>query len=160
MSSCIFLVEKLPIRRSFAYTRNNRRRINELRLVKTIEIETYKSYCNATPGGGSSGPPTLLLLHLCVLGCLCKRDEPNRTTTNGLTADWRHMGRGRMSLSWLIQEREIWCTHGTSCFRTSCFKTSGFKTFGFKTSETTGLKNVSFTKRQVFEMSGCKKTSS
>jgi hypothetical protein len=31
--------------------------------------------------------------------------------------------------------------------------------FGFKTSETSGLQNDSFTKRQVFKTSGCKKTS-
>ncbi len=34
------------------------------------------------------------------------------------------------------------------------FKTSGFKTSGFKTSETSGLQNVSFSKRQVYKMSG------
>jgi hypothetical protein len=34
------------------------------------------------------------------------------------------------------------------------FKTSGFKTSGFKTSETPGLQNVRFTKRQVYKMSG------
>jgi hypothetical protein len=33
-------------------------------------------------------------------------------------------------------------------------KTSGFKTSGFKTSETSGLQNVKFTKRQVYKMSG------
>jgi hypothetical protein len=33
------------------------------------------------------------------------------------------------------------------------FKTSGFKTSGFKTSETSGLQNVSFTKRQVYKTS-------
>ena len=38
----------------------------------------------------------------------------------------------------------FWYTH----------KTSGFKTSGFKTSETSGLQNVSFTKRQVYKMSG------
>jgi hypothetical protein len=38
--------------------------------------------------------------------------------------------------------------------KTSGFKTSGFKTSGFKTSETSGLQNVSFTKRQVYKMSG------
>jgi hypothetical protein len=38
-------------------------------------------------------------------------------------------------------------------------KTSGFKTSGFKTSETSGLQNVRFTKRQVFKTSCCKKTS-
>ncbi len=43
----------------------------------------------------------------------------------------------------------IWYTH-----KTSGFKTSGFKTSGFKTSETPGLHNVSFTKRQVYKMSG------
>jgi hypothetical protein len=37
------------------------------------------------------------------------------------------------------------------------FKTSGFKMSGFKTSETSGLQNVRFTKRQVFKTSGCKK---
>jgi hypothetical protein len=37
-----------------------------------------------------------------------------------------------------------WYTHKTSCFKTS----------GFKTSETSGLQNVSFTKRQVYKMSG------
>ncbi len=42
-----------------------------------------------------------------------------------------------------------WYTH-----KTSGFKTSGFKTSGFKTSETSGLQNVSFTKRQVNKMSG------
>jgi hypothetical protein len=31
---------------------------------------------------------------------------------------------------------------------------SGFKTSGFKTSETSGLQNVRFTKRQVYKMSG------
>jgi hypothetical protein len=31
---------------------------------------------------------------------------------------------------------------------------SGFKTSGFKTSETAGLQNVRFTKRQVYKMSG------
>jgi hypothetical protein len=36
----------------------------------------------------------------------------------------------------------------------SGFKTSGFKTSSFKTSETSGLQNVSFTKRQVYKMSG------
>jgi hypothetical protein len=36
----------------------------------------------------------------------------------------------------------------------SGFKTSGFKTSGFKTSETSGLQNVRFTKRQVYKMSG------
>jgi hypothetical protein len=36
----------------------------------------------------------------------------------------------------------------------SGFKTSGFKTSGFKTSETSGLQNVSFTKRQLYKMSG------
>ncbi len=45
-------------------------------------------------------------------------------------------------------------THKTSGFKTSGFKTSGFKTSGFKTSETSGLLNVSFTKRQVYKMSG------
>ncbi len=64
----------------------------------------------------------------------------------------------------------FWYTH-----KTSGFKTSGFKTSGFKTSETSGLQNVRFTKRQlyktsglqnvrftkgqVFKTSGCKKTS-
>jgi hypothetical protein len=38
--------------------------------------------------------------------------------------------------------------------KTSGFKTSGFKTSGFKTSETLGLQNVRFTKRQVYKMSG------
>jgi hypothetical protein len=38
--------------------------------------------------------------------------------------------------------------------KTSGFKTSGFKTSGFKTSETSGLQNVRFTKRQVYNMSG------
>jgi hypothetical protein len=38
--------------------------------------------------------------------------------------------------------------------KTSGFKTSGFKTSGFKTSETSGLKNIRFTKRQVYKMSG------
>jgi hypothetical protein len=38
--------------------------------------------------------------------------------------------------------------------KTSGFKTSGFKTSGFKTSETSGLQNVSLTKRQVSKMSG------
>jgi hypothetical protein len=38
--------------------------------------------------------------------------------------------------------------------KTSGFKTSGFKTSGFITSETSGLQNVSFTKRQVYKMSG------
>jgi hypothetical protein len=38
--------------------------------------------------------------------------------------------------------------------KTSGFKTSGFKTSGFKTSETSGLQNVRFTKRQVYKMSG------
>ena len=33
-------------------------------------------------------------------------------------------------------------------------KTSGFKTSGFITSETSGLQNVRFTKRQVYKMSG------
>jgi hypothetical protein len=33
-------------------------------------------------------------------------------------------------------------------------KTSGFKTSGFKTSETSGLQNVRFTKRQVYQTSG------
>ncbi len=42
-----------------------------------------------------------------------------------------------------------WYTH-----KTSGFKTSGFKTSSFKTSETSGLQNVSFTKRQVYKMSG------
>ncbi len=37
--------------------------------------------------------------------------------------------------------------------KTSGFKTSGFKTSGFKTSETSGLQNVRFTKRQVYKMS-------
>jgi hypothetical protein len=32
-------------------------------------------------------------------------------------------------------------------------KASGFKTSGFKTSETSGLQNVRFTKRQVYKMS-------
>ncbi len=36
----------------------------------------------------------------------------------------------------------------------SGFKTSGFKTSGFKTSETSGLQNVWFTKRQVYKTSG------
>jgi hypothetical protein len=38
--------------------------------------------------------------------------------------------------------------------KTSGFKTSSFKTSGFKTSETSGLQNVRFTKRQVYKMSG------
>ena len=38
--------------------------------------------------------------------------------------------------------------------KTSGFKTSGFKTFGFKTSETSGLQNVRFAKRQVYKTSG------
>ncbi len=38
--------------------------------------------------------------------------------------------------------------------KTSGFKTSGFKTSGFKTSETLGLQNIRFTKRQVYKMSG------
>jgi hypothetical protein len=38
--------------------------------------------------------------------------------------------------------------------KTSVFKTSGFKTSGFKMSETSGLQNVRFTKRQVYKMSG------
>jgi hypothetical protein len=42
-----------------------------------------------------------------------------------------------------------WYTH-----KTSGFKTSGFETSGFKTSETSGLQNVRFTKRQVYKMSG------
>jgi hypothetical protein len=33
-------------------------------------------------------------------------------------------------------------------------KTSGFKTSGFKTSETSGLQNVRFTRRQVYKTSG------
>jgi hypothetical protein len=39
-------------------------------------------------------------------------------------------------------------------YKTSGFKTSGFQTSGFKTSETSGLQNVSFAKRQVYKMSG------
>jgi hypothetical protein len=42
-----------------------------------------------------------------------------------------------------------WYTH-----KTSGFKTSGFKTSGFKTSETSGIQNVRFTKRQVYKTSG------
>jgi hypothetical protein len=72
-------------------------------------------------------------------------------------------------LSSLTQAIDIkkpeWYTH-----KTSGFKLLGFKTSGFKTSETSGLQNVRFTKRQVlqnvrftkrqvFKMSGCKKTS-
>ncbi len=38
--------------------------------------------------------------------------------------------------------------------KTSGFKTSGFTTSGFKTSETSGLQNVRFTKRQVYKMPG------
>jgi hypothetical protein len=45
-------------------------------------------------------------------------------------------------------------THKTSDFKTSGFKTSGFITSGFKTSETSGLQNVRFTKRQVYKTSG------
>jgi hypothetical protein len=37
------------------------------------------------------------------------------------------------------------------------FQNVSFKTSGFKTSETSGLQNVSFTKRQVHKTSGCKK---
>ncbi len=43
----------------------------------------------------------------------------------------------------------FWYTH-----KTSGFKTSGFKTSGFKTSETSGLQNAKFTKRQVYKTSG------
>ncbi len=39
-------------------------------------------------------------------------------------------------------------------------KTSGFKTSGFKMSETPGLQNVRFTKRQVYKMSGLQKVRS
>jgi hypothetical protein len=38
--------------------------------------------------------------------------------------------------------------------KTSGFKTSSIKTSGFKTSEMSGLQNVSFTKCQVYKMSG------
>jgi hypothetical protein len=44
--------------------------------------------------------------------------------------------------------------NGGYTHKTSGFKTSGFKTSGFKTSETSGLQNVRFTKRQVYKMSG------
>jgi hypothetical protein len=40
------------------------------------------------------------------------------------------------------------------CFEQYTYKTSGFKTSGFNTSETSGLQNVRFTKRQVYKMSG------
>ncbi len=39
-------------------------------------------------------------------------------------------------------------------------KTSGFKTSGFKTSETSGLQNVRFTKRQAYKMSGLQSVTS
>jgi hypothetical protein len=38
--------------------------------------------------------------------------------------------------------------------KTSGIKTPGFETSGFNTSETSGLQNVRFTKRQVYKMSG------
>ncbi len=38
--------------------------------------------------------------------------------------------------------------------KSSYFKTSGFKTSCFQTSETSGLQNVRFTKRQVYKTSG------
>jgi hypothetical protein len=43
----------------------------------------------------------------------------------------------------------LWYTH-----KTPGFKTSGFKTSGFKTSETSGLQNVRFAKRQLYKTSG------
>jgi hypothetical protein len=49
----------------------------------------------------------------------------------------------------LCEQIEAGYTH-----KTSGFKTSGFKMSGFKTSETSGLQNVRFTKRQVYKMSG------
>jgi hypothetical protein len=42
----------------------------------------------------------------------------------------------------------LWYTH-----KTSVYNMSGFKTSGFKTSETSGLQNVRFAKRQVNKMS-------
>ncbi len=59
-------------------------------------------------------------------------------------------------LLWNVKESIIyklkqyfWYTH-----KTSGYKTSGLKTSGFKTSEKSSLLNVSFTKRQVYKMSG------
>jgi hypothetical protein len=46
-----------------------------------------------------------------------------------------------------------WCLERYT-HKTSGFKTSGFKMSGFKTSETSGLQNVRFTKRQVYKTSG------
>jgi hypothetical protein len=48
------------------------------------------------------------------------------------------------------------CTNSDKRYthKTSAFKTSDFKTSGFKTSETSGLQNVSFTKRHVVKTSG------
>jgi hypothetical protein len=49
----------------------------------------------------------------------------------------------------------LWYTSSLQCIiGTPTHKTSGFKTSGFKTSETSGLQNVKFTKRQVYKISG------
>ncbi len=57
-----------------------------------------------------------------------------------------------------LRDAAVWLLIGNICIRythkMSGFKTSGFKTSGFKTSETSGLQNVRFTKRQVYKMSG------
>ncbi len=60
---------------------------------------------------------------------------------------------------WFIHESVSLQPQSRFTHKTSGFKTSGFKTFGFKMSETSGLQNVRFTKRQGFKTSGCKKTS-
>ncbi len=46
------------------------------------------------------------------------------------------------------------CMYMYGQFERYTHKTSGFKTSGFKTSETSGLQNIRFTKRQVHKMSG------
>ncbi len=56
--------------------------------------------------------------------------------------------------NWGFEENVCFVVIKRYTHKTSGFKTSGFKTSGFKTSETSGLLNVRFTKRQVYKMSG------
>ncbi len=69
-------------------------------------------------------------------------------------SSWPARGRPEAAAGYRSSQLLPRQVHKRYTHKTSGFKTSGFKTSGFKTSETSGLQNVRFTKRQVYKMSG------
>jgi hypothetical protein len=78
--------------------------------------------------------------------------------------DGRKAGRGG-GRNQIIRPQEAWSSINHSLLsdctdlrrythKTSGFKTSGFKTSGFNTSQTSGLRNVRYTKHHVYKTSG------